>query len=185
MTQDTPVRDQVLEAADRLFYAKGTHAVGMDELRAAAGVSLKRLYQLFESKEALIEAVLQWRDATLTAEITAYTARQDTPERQVLAVFDWIADSSGSPGFRGCAFINAYAEHGASSERITAAVRHQKSGMHGAIHAMAAAAGRPEWVADSIFLLFEGAMTNTAIAASSEPARQARAAAEFLLDNTG
>ncbi|MEV6237135.1 hypothetical protein [Lentzea sp. NPDC051838] len=66
---------------------------------------------------------------------------------------------------------------------MTAVVRHQKTGVRGAIAAMVEAMGRPAWVADSIFLLFEGAMTNTAITVSSEPARQAQRAARFLLDN--
>ena len=48
MDSDDP-RQHVLETADRLFYGRGVQAVGMDELRQAAGVSLKRLYALFPS----------------------------------------------------------------------------------------------------------------------------------------
>ena len=36
-------RDQVIRAADELFNACGVHAVGMDKVRDAAGVSLKRI----------------------------------------------------------------------------------------------------------------------------------------------
>mgnify|MGYP002040109508 FL=1 len=39
MTEQT-VREQILAAADELYYRKGYAAVGMDELRAAAGLSL-------------------------------------------------------------------------------------------------------------------------------------------------
>ncbi|GAA3352443.1 hypothetical protein GCM10020366_02110 [Saccharopolyspora gregorii] len=35
---------RLLDAAEELFYARGVQAVGMDEIRAASGVSLKRLY---------------------------------------------------------------------------------------------------------------------------------------------
>ncbi|MFC5290302.1 TetR/AcrR family transcriptional regulator [Actinokineospora guangxiensis] len=185
MTSDTAVREQILEAADRLFYAKSAHAVGMDELRTEAGVSLKKLYSLFEGKEAIVEAVLRRRDAAITAEIMAAVRRAATPEEQILAVFDWIAASSGTPAFRGCAFINSYAELGPSSAKITEIVRGQKSGVRAAIGHLVASTGRPEWVADSIFLLFEGAMTSTAITVSADPARHARTAAEFLMDKTG
>jgi AcrR family transcriptional regulator len=54
-------REAILAAADRLYYARGIQSVGMDELRTAAGVSLKRLYSEFPSKEALVLAVLQPR----------------------------------------------------------------------------------------------------------------------------
>ncbi|WP_394621171.1 TetR/AcrR family transcriptional regulator [Lentzea sp. JNUCC 0626] len=181
---DAEARERVLEAADRLFYAKSAHAVGMDELRAEAGVSLKKLYQLFDGKDALVEEVLRRREEAITAATMQYVLRASSPEEQILAVFDWMADSSGTTDFRGCAFINSYAELGPSSERVTAVVRHQKTGVRGALAAMVAATGRPEWVADSIFLLFEGAMTNTAITVSSEPARQAQTAARFLLEKT-
>lgn len=53
-----------LAAADRLFYAKGIQAVGMDELRTASGISLKRLYKLFPCKDAIVEQFLLARHRT-------------------------------------------------------------------------------------------------------------------------
>ena len=43
-----------LDAAEELFYSRGIQAVGMDDIRNASGVSLKRLYQLFPAKEQLV-----------------------------------------------------------------------------------------------------------------------------------
>ncbi len=44
MTIDTATaQQQVLDAADALFYERGVQAVGMDAIRSASGVSLKRL----------------------------------------------------------------------------------------------------------------------------------------------
>jgi AcrR family transcriptional regulator len=40
--QDADPRQRVIAAADELFYRHGIQATGMDEVRAAAGVSLKR-----------------------------------------------------------------------------------------------------------------------------------------------
>ena len=53
---DGTVREQILAAADELYYRKGYAAVGMDELRTAAGVSLRRLYALFPSKTDIVAA---------------------------------------------------------------------------------------------------------------------------------
>jgi AcrR family transcriptional regulator len=56
-------RERALDAAEELFYGRGVQSVGMDDVRGASGVSLKRLYQLFPSKEQLVEAYLERRDA--------------------------------------------------------------------------------------------------------------------------
>ena len=49
---------KLLDTAEELFYAEGVHTVGMDAIRTHSGVSLKRLYQCFPSKESLVEAYL-------------------------------------------------------------------------------------------------------------------------------
>ena len=54
-------RERILSAAEELYYRKGFAAVGMDELRAESGVSLRRLYALFPSKPDIITAVLPRR----------------------------------------------------------------------------------------------------------------------------
>ena len=46
--------EKILAAAEELYYRKGYAAVGMDELRTAAGVSLRRLYALYPSKTDII-----------------------------------------------------------------------------------------------------------------------------------
>lgn len=45
-------RNRIVATADELYNAKGIQAVGMDELRTAAGVSLKKLYQSFRRRGA-------------------------------------------------------------------------------------------------------------------------------------
>src|SRR5207302_4416652 len=53
--------ERILAAADKLFYAKGIRAVGVDAVVAAAGVSKRTLYNHYPSKDALIAASLQAR----------------------------------------------------------------------------------------------------------------------------
>ena len=54
-------RDTLLDTAERLFYAEGFHATGIDRVVAEAGVARMTLYNHFPSKEALIQAVLARR----------------------------------------------------------------------------------------------------------------------------
>ncbi len=56
-------RDILLDTAERLFYAEGFHATGVDRVVAEAGVARMTLYNHFSSKDALISAVLHRRYA--------------------------------------------------------------------------------------------------------------------------
>ena len=177
----TQAEDQLLGAADRLFYEHGIQAVGIDAVRAASGVSLKRLYQLFPSKQHLVEAVLRRRDGDVRAALESYVAAAPTPVDRVLAVFDYLHDWFGEPDFRGCAFINSYAELGGSSSEVADVVRAHKQALRELLTDLVRATGRPVEVAEQLVVLANGAMVTAAIDGSPETARVARAAAEHLL----
>jgi TetR/AcrR family transcriptional repressor of nem operon len=53
-------RDRLIEAAIRLFWERGYTATGMAELLKAAQVNSGSFYHFFDSKEALLMAVLDW-----------------------------------------------------------------------------------------------------------------------------
>ena len=175
-------RERILDAAEDLFYARGVQAVGMDVIRDAAGVTLRRLYQLFPSKGDLVEAYLARRDARwLHSLATHVDAAAQTPEERLLAVFDWLEDWFTQPGFHGCAFINSFGELGGTSPQVAAAARHHKDGFHAYLRELATAAGATPGTGTQIALLAEGAMTTAAISGTPAPAGQAKQAARLLL----
>jgi AcrR family transcriptional regulator len=178
---DTIARAQVVEAADQLFYARGVQAVGMDAVRTAAGVSLKRIYALFPSKDALIAAVLERRRAQWNAGIAATAERASTARDKILAVFDFLDAWFREPDFNGCAFINAYGELHDGNPDVRRTVREQKASFQRYMADLVRDAGGPETLAAQIAILAEGAQTTAAIAGTPEAAAQARAAAEVLL----
>ncbi|MFF5051675.1 TetR/AcrR family transcriptional regulator [Micromonospora sp. NPDC000663] len=178
----TTAEARLLEAADTLFYERGIQAVGMDAIRAASGVSLKRTYQLFPSKEHLTEAVLHRRDQAIRDALSAYTSAGSTPVERVLAVFDYLHDWFGQPDYRGCSFINSFAELGGTSPGVADIVRTHKQAFTHHLAALVAAADRPPALAAQLALLANGAMVTAAITGSAEPARDARTAARRLLD---
>lgn len=179
---DDADRDRVLDAADRLFYGHGVHAVGMDRIRDASGVSLKRLYHLFPGKEPLIEAALRRRDEAFRQSLASYVAALPAGRPRALGVFDFLHDWFAEPDYRGCPFINAYGEMGATSAGVVAAVTAQKAAFQQFLADLFADAEAPPSVATQAFILANGAMVTAAIARSPEPARQARRAVEALLD---
>jgi AcrR family transcriptional regulator len=57
-------RDHLVSVAQRLFCARGFHAVSVDDILAEAGVARMTLYKNFDSKEELIVATLRPEDKT-------------------------------------------------------------------------------------------------------------------------
>ncbi|BDH58491.1 TetR family transcriptional regulator [Tsukamurella sp. PLM1] len=174
-------RVAVLEAAEKLFYGKGIQAVGMDEIRAAAGVSLKAIYKLFPSKDALVAEVLTIRDRRWTDGLHKYVDRAGGPEERVLAVFDWLDEMFAENDFRGCSFINSYGELGATSSTVADAAVRNKACYQDELAALVAEAGLPERVAVQIGLLTEGALTTAAILGPDGVVDGARQAARVLM----
>ncbi|MEV0186430.1 TetR/AcrR family transcriptional regulator [Streptomyces sp. NPDC050625] len=179
--EDEEVKQRILDAAESLFYGRGIQAVGVDAIRSASEVPLKRLYRIFPSKDALVEGYLRRRDARWLSALARYVGTQDSPTRQLLAVFDWLFEWFGEPDYRGCGFINSFGELGATSPAVAEIAKAHKEAFRQYIANLVAAAEAPAWLADQLFLLAEGAMTTAAISGSPEPARQAKDAARILL----
>ncbi|WP_042380961.1 TetR/AcrR family transcriptional regulator [Streptacidiphilus melanogenes] len=175
-------RERILDAAEDLFYARGIQAVGMDVIRDASGVTLRRVYQLFPSKSDLVEAYLARRDTRWLQSLAAYVdAAAGAPAERLAAVFDWLENWFAQSDFHGCAFINSFGELGGTSPQVAAAARRHKDTFHAYLRELATAAGATADIGTQIALLAEGAMTTAAISGTPAPARQARQAAQTLL----
>lgn len=177
-------RRRILDAAERLFYARGIQAVGMDQIRDAAGVSLKRLYQCYPSKDALVEAYLEHRDQWWNRALAEHVGRVADPRERVTAVFGFLSEWFGTADFRGCSFINAFGELGPASPPVAAAARAHKGTLRERLRTLAAEAGAadPDMLADQLLLLVEGAIVAAAMGTAPSPAERAGSAARALLD---
>ena len=108
--QALPARDRLLAAADELFYAEGVQSVGVERILERAGVAKASLYNLYGSKDGLVLAYLRGRHDGTTEQLMAAVDRHRDPRRRILAVFDAQSQNFAQPGFRGCAFVSAFAE---------------------------------------------------------------------------
>lgn len=172
---------RVLDAAEALFYARGVHAVGMDDIRDASGVSLKRLYQLFPNKERLVTAYLQRREVSWQTQLEEHVARTDDPRQRPLAVFDWMHGWFRQPDYRGCAWINCYGELGATSGPVVDEARAHKENFRQFLCRLVAEAGLSRDLGDHLLLLAEGAIVMSALTGDKDAALKARTAAAKLL----
>lgn len=181
-TDPSAEHDHIVEVADQLFYELGIHAVGMDAIRTAAGVPLKRLYAQFGSKEALLIDVLRHRSQIWDEGIARAADRATTPREQLLAIYDFLEDWFRADDFRGCGFINAFGEMGALSPAIAEVAREQKKRFQRYVARLVNELGAPAELADQLAILAEGAQTTAAISGDPTVAACARAAAATLVD---
>ncbi|MEP7762603.1 helix-turn-helix domain-containing protein [Sanguibacter sp. 25GB23B1] len=188
MPRYTPGAEQLLAAASDLFYREGIHAVGVDAIAAAAGVTKKTLYDRFGSKEALAVAYLRRRDARWREHLERELEReQEGSVDRILAVFDvsgrWAVENSA----KGCSAINAHAETSDPDDPVAVETTRQKRWMHDVFEQLCLEAGvaGADRAARTLMLLYEGGLVTVGMDTFAEPFAAARDAASSLLAASG
>ncbi|WP_018763753.1 TetR/AcrR family transcriptional regulator [Arthrobacter sp. 135MFCol5.1] len=184
-----PARELLLDAAARLFYARGVAATGIDTITAEAGVAKKSLYNNFTSKADLVAAYLESRHEEWLGLYRTRLEKAGTPAERALAVFDAYLDHAHAAyqhGFRGCGLLNAAAELPAGDPGRTAVRLHKEEvqdllARH-VTDLLPAREGQAPAVAAHLAFLLEGAMARAGLEGGDAPLRQARAIAAQLLD---
>jgi AcrR family transcriptional regulator len=173
-----------MATAWRLFYRDGFRAVGIDTILAEAGVAKMTLYNHFASKEELIIALLQKRDAEFRASIAAKVGTAGrSPTRLLLAVFDWLEEWFGGDDFKGCAFIRALSEYPEPDHPVHKTAWRHKESVRAMLVELCAAAGAKDAaaLAETLSLLIDGAIVAAHATKSTAPAAAARRTAAALL----
>jgi AcrR family transcriptional regulator len=84
---DTPTRQRILDAALDLFGRRGVDAVSLDEIARHVGVRKQTVLYWFESKDALVDAVLEQVATELLVAIdAAIRSAPDEPLQRIDAV---------------------------------------------------------------------------------------------------
>ena len=183
----TPGATRVLSAASRLFYERGIHAVGVDTIAEEAGVTKKTLYDRFGSKETLVVSYLQHRDARWRSHVANHLA--GTPEpgvERILAVFDAAISWSDENSPKGCSAINARAEigDGHDGHPVFPEVARQKAWLFELFAELNQEAGitAPDAMAQTMMLLYEGAIVTVGMETFAHPFEVARGVAQGMLE---
>ncbi|MFJ2397312.1 TetR/AcrR family transcriptional regulator [Streptomyces sp. NPDC087843] len=177
------VRERLLAAADELFYQEGVQTVGIDRIVQKAGVAKASLYNLFGSKEQLVEAYLDARHADTREQVERALTRFRTPRERLLGVFDAQGQLFTEPDFNGCAHMTASAEAlpGSAVEGATDRFRLWVRALFTDL-ARQASATDPEELARQLHLLYDGAGVSARLDRDPSAASTARAAAAALFD---
>jgi len=181
---------QILDAAFALFYSRGFHAVGINEIIKAAGVAKKTLYNHFQSKDELIVATLNQHHQQIM-EVLQVQLRLAVPGKDsLLVVFEtldaWIqGKQTDLPVFNGCYFTQALSEFSAINQNIaTLCLTHKKAYQDIFITQVNDFETNPEkqkLLIDLLVLLHEGALASSHVLQQNNSAQHAMRYIENLL----
>ncbi|MDO8608175.1 MAG: helix-turn-helix domain-containing protein [Phaeospirillum sp.] len=186
-------REDLVEAALRLFLRDGFHATGIAAVLEEAEVSKMTLYHHFQSKEELIQAALSLRDQRFRDWLFArMRVLGGTPRAQVFAMFDALGEwfrgeavigAGEAELFCGCPFVKAAAEYADIEDPIHKLAADHKRRIIETLGEMCHAAQlpEPERLARRLALLKEGAIADATIAGDATAAAEAKLMAVRLL----
>lgn len=175
-------RAAILAAATEVLYERGIDGVGVAELCARIGVSKETLYRHFGTKDGLVLAMLQARSARIHGWLAdAVASAGEDPAAQLSAVFEALGRWYEEPTFRGCAMMNAAAQHHDRATRTITALH--LNGHLDLLHAIATRAGAPapDVLARQLLMIIEGATIVADQHGATKVSEHARAAALALL----
>jgi AcrR family transcriptional regulator len=151
-------RESILDTAERLFYEEGFHGTGVDRVVAEAGVARMTLYNHFSSKEALVRAVIERRQARFFSDI-----RQAVEARGAGSALDAVVAVHcrwlGTVARHGCMLIKAMGEYERHGADIHALAQRLKRDLLALVRDALALDGKPadEAPAERVLLVLEGA----------------------------
>jgi AcrR family transcriptional regulator len=177
-------RDRILASAYELFSRKGVRAVGIDEVITHADVAKATLYRHFASKDDLVLAFLQEREQLWTKGWVEAEARRrgDTPEEQLLAIFDLFDEWFQRDDFEGCSFINVLLEMNDRRTTLGSASAVYLANIRTIVRGLAGEAGldQPDQFAHSWHILMKGSIV-AAGEGDREAAKRAQAMGRLLI----
>ena len=150
----------MLSTASGIFYADGIHSVGVDRIIAEAKVTRATFYRHFPSKEDLVLAYLAGVDQAIRGQADAAIASGSSAAESVRALASSIAQGIRSPGFRGCAFLNAVAEYPDPANPVHQAVLAHRAWFLDTVHTLMrnVEETKAEAAAQHFVMLRDGAM---------------------------
>ncbi|ROQ36541.1 TetR family transcriptional regulator [Frondihabitans sp. PhB188] len=178
---DTDAERAILRAADSLFTEHSIDWVTLDAIADRAESSVGEITRRYATKREILVAVLAYKHQGWVARLEKNGTRVDDPRDEILEVFSYMEECFADTTWRGCCFVNAYAEVGREDEGIAAlAVQHFEE-VERHMSVLCARAGLPDYVSDALTILIQGARAEAGIHHTAKPARSARLAAAMLM----
>lgn len=180
----------IIETAFSLFYRKGIHAVGINEIIKSASIAKKTLYNHFVSKDELIVATLIYRDQLEINHLKFKLASAEIGKDALLALFELIDDFINNRDttlgdFRGDYFNNCCAEYAQTNTLVYDTSQSHKNAIKALIQAHVDSfeqhPDKNKYLVNTLILLKEGAINNALVTGNNKSALEAGLCVENLL----
>lgn len=180
----------IIEVAFLLFYHKGIHAVGINEIIKTAGIAKKTLYNHFVSKDELIVATIIYRDQLEISHLKFTLTSAEIGKDALLVMFELLDNFINNRDltlgdFRGDYFNNSCAEYAQTNPLLDEACQAHKVAVKNIIQihvdTFEANPEKNKFLVNTICLLKEGVINSALVQRNLNSALDATICIESLL----
>lgn len=102
MTPSSTTREQIVHAADGLFYRHGYEHTSFADIADAVGISRGNFYHHFPTKDAILAAVLERRVTRTAEKLEAWEQASEHPAERIRSFIDMLFAGRGKLKRYGC-----------------------------------------------------------------------------------
>ncbi|PLX66309.1 MAG: TetR family transcriptional regulator [Denitrovibrio sp.] len=153
----TPVKERLMQTAEKLFYEQGYRATGINQIIKEAEVAKASFYQYFPSKEALCVAYLEDKHITANQRQKQFITTGENPVERICNLFENIRQNAIANDFNGCHFLNIASEINEHENAIRLVVTKHKSRLLDLIKNELSEYQNNEMLAEMLYVIYEGA----------------------------
>jgi len=189
MKTSANIKSKILKTATYLFYIQGYNSTGINQIIDEAGIAKASLYNHFKSKSELLHAYLEEIHISWFDELHAHIDKIDDPVGKILGIFDFRIERQKKNRFGGCPFIKASTEVLHDDEKTFEIVDRNKMKFRNLVLEILqniSALNSPlskEELADTLYLLMEGATVTANFQKSGAMIVNAKSIAEKIFTN--
>ena len=187
MASNTNPKNRILKTASRLFYAQGYNATGINQILDEAKVAKASLYKHYGSKDQLGIAYIKAAREDWFNALTSFLEKKTTSTEKLLACFDFLEHNLRLNDYKGCRFINLLAEVSEQNAEMRKEIVGHKTNLRSFFRNLLSDIIKDKptatQIADSILLLFEGAVVESKVHLDGWAVRTAKKTVSILLKN--
>jgi len=177
--KESAVKERILDVASRLFYEQGYNLTGINQIIEEADIARASLYHHFKSKDDLLMSYLKEAEAKWFVDLEAHLRPIKDPRKKLISLVDYRIALQLRSDFSGCRFVKLSAEVSRDQKKVFDFLSAHKKKFYAIIKSLVEQLPLPasqsaELVAETIFLLIEGATSIGSLQKDELHLRQAK-----------
>lgn len=90
--QDYSTRESIIEISSSSFFKYGIHKVSMNDIAEKCGISKKTIYNYYESKHQLVEAILNYNIDEFEEHIKSIQEKSANANKELVLLFEYLIE---------------------------------------------------------------------------------------------